>query len=327
MPSSSGRPAAGVGRADHGASSDVNGPVCVVTRRPASDASRSVCVVTRHGLGLERPVLVHYCTKPMEARLSGDLHVAFEIGVVFKGWIERDHGGGWFRVGTGQAYASAPFQPHRSRLGSSKHARLVFLFLPQLFEQMPNLEGFDPRAPFRAGVSAGAIGATRAAKRRLRELGEEMAARYAMGIQYPLPGRGCLDLIRLLDAACQALPADAPEDAARGGALLDAEKLEPALRLVQARPDRPPRVSEAARACRMSATTFSRMFKTATGESFGRFATRWRLARAAHALRATHTPVKAVALQFGFRHASHFYDIFTAHYRMTPGQYRRAARQ
>ena len=58
------------------------------------------------------------------------------------------------------------------------------------------------------------------------------------------------------------------------------------------------------------------------GLRFAKFALRHRLQSAAHELRVTDSPIKAIARKWGFVDESHLSRLFVQHYGCPPGRYR-----
>ena len=271
------------------------------------------------GLTPEQPIVIRPYKMPPHAAIGADMHVSLELGVVVSGRRHENHGTGWFHVDAGQAWTLGSLEPHQWRGGSRGATILLFEFLPSLFDQMPNLAGLDPGAPFRSEVRLGPIGTSRRFRHALRALGRELVAKH----QRPVPpGPGCVDLLRVLERVCHEVEQRRPVRPRPTGQPASASRIYPAIQALTRAPGRIVKVAEAARACRLSRTTFRRSFREMTGLSFGQFGLRWRLARAAHDLRATAEPIKAIAYRFGFTDASHFHHAFGAHYGMPPGRYR-----
>jgi AraC-like DNA-binding protein len=101
----------------------------------------------------------------------------------------------------------------------------------------------------------------------------------------------------------------------------------PALQLVCARYGMGEKVGlkEAADACAMSRSLFSRAFREVMGVPFGRFELRSRLGIAAHLLRASQLPIAQIAAQAGFWDSSHLLRHFLKHYGMRPRAFRMRA--
>jgi AraC-like DNA-binding protein len=66
-----------------------------------------------------------------------------------------------------------------------------------------------------------------------------------------------------------------------------------------------------------------RLFKASTGLGIKEYAQKRRLDRAAEQLRMTDTPVKAIAIDAGYRHVGSFTRSFLKHFQLNPMDFRR----
>jgi AraC-like DNA-binding protein len=128
-------------------------------------------------------------------------------------------------------------------------------------------------------------------------------------------------LQELLLIACDAL--DDSEATKLDTQILNAPGIAPALDLAFAC-QRHLTTADAARACHMSLDRFATVFRDLMAISFSQFVLRCRLGKAAEELRATDTPIKAVAAKCGFTDESHLHRLFVSNYRCTPAAYRAA---
>jgi AraC-like DNA-binding protein len=80
---------------------------------------------------------------------------------------------------------------------------------------------------------------------------------------------------------------------------------------------------DAAKACLMSTSHFSKLFKELMGLSFAKFALRHRIKEAARQLAGTDDTIKAVAADWGFTDTSHFHNCFVSHFSISPKAYRK----
>ncbi|MDB5971415.1 MAG: hypothetical protein JWQ90_3865 [Hydrocarboniphaga sp.] len=90
--------------------------------------------------------------------------------------------------------------------------------------------------------------------------------------------------------------------------------------------ERQPRLSELARMCGVSVRHLERMFKASTGETVQQFLAARQLARARSLLADGELPLKAIAIQLGFRHAASFAVAFRRSSGETPSGYRQRNR-
>lgn len=82
-------------------------------------------------------------------------------------------------------------------------------------------------------------------------------------------------------------------------------------------------VEDAAKACSMSPSNFSKYFKKLMGITFARFALRHRIKEAARQLIYTDDSIKSIALEWGFIDSSHFHNCFVNHFSISPKEYRK----
>lgn len=93
-----------------------------------------------------------------------------------------------------------------------------------------------------------------------------------------------------------------------------------------AEPARPWNLTELADLCSMSRATFMRHFQSSLGRSASDLLTDMHLSLAANELRKPGASTAAVADSVGYRSVAAFRRVFTEKMRMTPGQWRRLAR-
>ena len=99
-------------------------------------------------------------------------------------------------------------------------------------------------------------------------------------------------------------------------------RMKTAISYIEQRYDSNIRLKELADQTHMSPNHFCRSFKAVTGQTPFEYVTRYRLAKAQHALRTTDMGVTETALACGFNDVSHFIRLFRETYGVTPKQYR-----
>lgn len=82
-------------------------------------------------------------------------------------------------------------------------------------------------------------------------------------------------------------------------------------------------VHEAAKACNLSESIFTRLFNKVMGLSFADFSIRYRLHGAKEQLVRSQYPIKTIAASWGFTDKSHFHHVFVSHYGCTPSECRK----
>ncbi|MET8325712.1 helix-turn-helix domain-containing protein [Streptomyces sp. NPDC005181] len=112
----------------------------------------------------------------------------------------------------------------------------------------------------------------------------------------------------------------------QAGALsgLTAQQLASAKELMEQRISEPLPISHLASTTGLSASQFSRQFKTSTGKSPHQFLLHLRLSHARRLLRTTALPIAEVAIRCGFSHQEHLTRVMRAKLGITPAAARRA---
>ncbi len=85
-------------------------------------------------------------------------------------------------------------------------------------------------------------------------------------------------------------------------------------------------LSEAARSVYLSERRFTKLFRQATGQSWGKYLQSLRLEHAVKLLTETDKQVSAIAFESGFEDLSHFHHMFKAVYNCSPLHYRKEHR-
>lgn len=110
-------------------------------------------------------------------------------------------------------------------------------------------------------------------------------------------------------------------------ALTGHPRLAPAISAMFADPARPWNLPDLAGLCSMSRATFMRHFEDTLGRSANELLTDIRMSLAANALKKPATTTEAVAELVGYQSVSAFRRVFTDKLGVTPGQWRRQARE
>lgn len=106
----------------------------------------------------------------------------------------------------------------------------------------------------------------------------------------------------------------------RGGS---ATRLQPAMALIHGNPGQPPGLTEAARACNLTGSYFSRLFKAQMGMGFSAYVQMHRLNLAARRLLESDEPIAQVAYAVGFSSPAYFSTSFFDRFGVAPREYRR----
>jgi AraC-like DNA-binding protein len=112
----------------------------------------------------------------------------------------------------------------------------------------------------------------------------------------------------------------------RATAARTADPLLPAISLIAREMNRRLTVADMAKAAAMSASQFTRRFKTQFGDTPHQYLRQMRLAAACDLLCSTDLPLAAIAAATGYCDQSHFSNEFARHQQSTPSAYRRRFR-
>lgn len=129
-----------------------------------------------------------------------------------------------------------------------------------------------------------------------------------------------LELILILVG--EAAQADQQPDSLRKGSH---NRLQPAIAMVHADPRRAPGLTEAAQACNLTGSYFSRLFKSQMGMGYAAYVQMHRMNLAARRLLASDEPVAQIAYAVGFSSPAHFSTTFVERFGVPPRDYRRIA--
>jgi AraC-like DNA-binding protein len=277
-----------------------------------------------HVLSSEAPL--HAEAKPAAAYpMYVDLHAGVEVGVVLTGRLEQswlDHD---CSLGPGEAWLAGAWEPHAWRIDDPTTTCVVLMFLPNfLGDEM--LDG----VPWLHLVSVPPAQRPRVHGKRLRQ--EALSLGRAMQSEvveerpgWPMAVR--LHLLLLLLALRREWEPPTVSEARNDVPPSGLARIVPALEAVQRGEGRPPHLTEAATACGLSVSQFTRVFRALMGCSYGDFCLRARLATAARLLLATDLTTEAIAERVGFLDGSHLHKRFTRIYGLAPSVYRQRHRQ
>ncbi len=252
-----------------------------------------------------------------------DCHQGVEFGVLLSGRVERHWTSFSRECEAGDIWMASMWEPHGYCHPTPDMRSVVAIFLPEFLGDfalgdVPWLSLFAAPPDRRPQVL------TAAQRARVMARAGQMASE----IEERPPGwttalkLGVLDILFDLSRTW-----NAPGPSRSGGdAHTSLARVMPALDLIRDRGSSLVGVGEAAKACGMSRTTLNRLFRQATGISFGRFRRSAHLAHAAHLLLTTDLSTDRIAEDAGFSDGSHLHRSFLKHYGRTPGEYRVAVR-
>ena len=265
------------------------------------------------------PIHAGIVASPEATIADWDMHYGVEVGIVLSGRMRRFWRTWATELGAGEVWLCGIWERHGWEVVEGPCEHLVFVILPEVLVApgLPAADCCDWLAPFRAPPDQRPQ--ARASMRHemlalslqvIRRLGPETHRR---GVWIRLL---IIQMLLLLQREWEQ-PLESPSPLADSF-----QALAGAVELVFATP-RAVSTTEAAAACAMSNTAFSRRFRNLMGITFAKFALRHRLSQAAAQLLRTEHPLKAVAVEWGFTDDSHLHRAFLHHYGCSPGEYRR----
>jgi AraC-like DNA-binding protein len=248
------------------------------------------------------------------------MHRTFEVDVILSGAMEHILDGVAVRSEPGDVVIIPAWEPHRWTSPILGTTSIVIQFLPDFLGE-ESIGGFSwielfarppaerPRAT-KAQVRTRVLGVSEQLRREI----EERPLGWVDGLRLRL-----LELLLELVRGWNPPRTSAPSPRYSPGNL---QRIMPALALSYAEPSRRVSLIDAAQACKLSTRHFANLFRDTMGLSFGRFATRVRVNRAARLLHTTDMTVETVAERTGFVDHSHLRRVFLKMFGVAPAEFR-----
>ncbi len=251
-----------------------------------------------------------------------DMHYSLELGIVVEGQMDRYYREGNRSYGTGEVWLCGMWEPHGWAVQVPPSDVIVcFLYPPFLartfFHEAPEINWL---APFTVPWNS---------RPTIRQNRRSDVLQIAQDIRKNHSSTSNLKKVtlhlRILELIGIMLDSWDSQPATKRHIREDYDLIGRAMRIVFDSSDFVT-ATEAARACGMNRNRLSRLFTDYTGMSFAEFALRYRVSSAAEQLRKTEEPIKAIAVNWGFSDASHFFRSFAKFYGCSPSDYRRNSR-
>ncbi|MBO5721568.1 MAG: helix-turn-helix transcriptional regulator [Lentisphaeria bacterium] len=263
-----------------------------------------------------------YVKKPSE-KYSGDIHYALQLGICLTGGVEVLYDN-FSRVFTpGECWWTMCWEPHACR-GTEKRSFAVAVNL-----EMNSLGSVDPFGgchwllPFTLPPEERYIPGSESEKAKFLEAGKKLFHwNHRRGAYWQQ--KSWLLINDLLLTAMSKLNRIQPAIAEQAVAASDRfARLRPAIELARSSGTEPVTLAKAAKACSLSSSRFSELFREALGSSYGQFAARARISQAARDIATSNMAVEEVAAKWGFFDSSHFCHAFKKIYQCSPSEFRR----
>lgn len=253
-----------------------------------------------------------------------DMHYSFEVGIVLSGRQRRYYEDFGKTLGAGEVYLTPAWEPHGGRATSPDTTMLIIFLVPEflsnetvndvswldLFVVPPSERPWVKREETRQQVLVIAD--------ELRREKSEQNRGWLTALRL-----GTLRLLLAISREWEHHDSHGGRPQARPS---DLARIAPSLSLLESRTGHRVSLAEAARACSLSSSRFSFVFRHTMGLSFGEFGLRHRVTRAGQLMLTGDSPLEAIADELGFADASHLHRAFLKRYGCTPARYREMAR-
>jgi AraC-like DNA-binding protein/mannose-6-phosphate isomerase-like protein (cupin superfamily) len=303
--------------------------------KPFSDrgryrSSRAVRV-TREGkhvpeFSREFPFLIDCYHFDFDYHVTPNYHDYLEITYVYEGTGALRVGGARLEIRAGDLLVLGNTEVHWIETGEQKQLKVVALFfMPELID-VPGagVDRFEFVRIFyeRVRDSGNLVPADVIEKSCIPEAIQSIyEANLLRRKRYRLWTKVKLEeiLLTLSDHYEETRPAGAPVD--HGQRVAEFKRLQPFFAMVEDKYCERLTLREASRAANLSSGYFCRYFKRVTGVSFTEYLDRVRVDKAKELLMKNSFSVTDIALEVGFRSASHFHKVFREFTRLSPRQY------
>ncbi len=269
----------------------------------------------------EHPIAFGINVYPNQTQCHYDIHVGLELGICLSGASKRWFGSHTFQADRGQVWFAGLWEPHGFEVIKTPARHMVIEITPEFIDTPEPFTSFDWLKLFKVAPER----RPNAAKPEEQEFALGIARKLLKTIR---GGKDANWLIRTRLVLQEFLLyfteriSEAPKMATRIEPFGLRQKLLPALMLLEQSRCQDISIVEAARAAHMGRSSFSQMFRSALGVSFGKYCQRRRLAGAIYDLRSTDLKLAAIAQRWGFCDAAHFVRLFKSVMHMTPSEYR-----
>ncbi len=253
-----------------------------------------------------------------ETVLKGDVHYALQITVIIEGSAEVVFQNYSRICNPGEMWWTMCWEPHACRL-LGKHNFLISINLNMntIGDCAPFAEA-DFLQPFSVPPAQRYSPATDGERCKVINTAKELFHWYSRKPpQWKY--RSWLAIHQLLLDAIAVTGTDS--QAGGNTSAKNFSRIKPALNRLHGTTGRLPSLEEAAKACSLSPSRFSAIFKNSMGISYGQFALRSRLAGAARDIAKSQYTMADIAARWGFCDASSFCNAFKKLYGCRPGEF------
>jgi AraC family transcriptional regulator len=243
-----------------------------------------------------------------------DIHLGLELGVVLGGRLTRLWRGVAVDLQPGQAWLCDAMEAHGFAADQPCELAVILLWPGTLAQPVGEV---DLLSLFRCRPADRPNPTSAEACQRVAAMAEAVLA-VGDGRPYAATERVIRTQLLLLELARHRREETLRSADRREGA----ERILPALTLVESAVDESVTIARAAGACHLSRTLFTAVFRSAMGTPFAEYVRRRRLAGVATELRTGRTKLATLAERYGFVDAAHLTKVFKQQFGMTPREYR-----
>ena len=268
------------------------------------------------GLSAERPFVIRFqsVVKKMNCDMDYDFHKSLHMNIVMQGDYGGDICGSLYHCQAGEAFITAPWEPHRSTF--SEQGAVCYMIVISLDELAPALlYGRKTLATFLSF----------APEKRFALLREKDLMTHCFQCGKEIGKNGEENILRNWKSILECfinIVDDLGELEESPGRTADYAKLLPALHRINSGKS-VTTAEEAAKLCNLSVSYFRALFKSIFGKSFAAYELNYRLNCAAEDILNGRLSVKNAAFAWGFFDASHFSRLFKHSFGCSPGKYRK----
>ena len=275
-------------------------------------------------LSAESPFNIDYLyARTPTQEYSGDIHYALQLGIQLTGSTEIIYDGFSRICHPGDCWWTMCWEPHACRVLENRS------FVVAVNLEMNSIGSIDPFGgchwllPFTLPVHERYVPSSDEERCKFLGAGRKLFHWNSRRSAY-WQQKSWLLINDLLLTAITHLNKAQPSSAEQAISSCDKfARLRPAIELARACGTEPVTLARAAKACSLSASRFSELFREALGSSFGQFAARARISQAARDIATTNMAVEEVAARWGFFDSSHFCHAFKKIYQCSPSEFRR----
>lgn len=252
----------------------------------------------------------------------GDMHYALQLGICLTGASEIVYDGYSRICRPGECWWTMCWEPHAYRALARRSFTVAINLDLNSLGQCDPFGSCNWLLPFSLPPEQRFMPESAAERRFFAEAGRQLFHWHCRGGRFHRQ-QSWLLIHQLLLTALESLYAVHKNETAQarllGGYF---PRLRPAVELARAAGIEPVTLAHAAAACSLSPSRFSELFREAFGLSFGQFAARARLGRAAREVLHSPLTIEEIAARWGYFDSSHFCHAFKKVYQCSPSEFR-----